>query len=243
MSITREIAEYLQKGKAKDVRRLVQQALEDGVPPQTILDDGLLAGLMVIGEKFQRDEVFVPEVLMASRAMNVGLTILEDQLHSGGEQPLGRVVLGTVHGDWHDIGKHLVAMMLRSVGFEVTDIGYDADADMFIDTAEEIHADIICMSALLTTTMPAMQEVIREMEGRGVRGKYIVMIGGAPVNRIFAQEITADIYTPDAVTCAQAARKAVLAKRGNHEISEPVGEDARGKDTEKTGLPAGFDTL
>lgn len=219
MSVIREISESLQNGKAKNVKHLVLQALEEGISPKEILDEGLMAGMMAIGDKFKRDEVFVPEVLVASRAMNVGLTLLEKELLKSEEQ-LGKVVLGTVRGDWHDLGKHLVAMMLRSAGFEVVDIGYDADVDLFIDTAEEIQADIICMSALLTTTMPAMQEVIHALEKKGLRDKYVVMIGGAPVNESFAQEITADIYTVDAVTCAREARKVMLEKRKKHEISE-----------------------
>lgn len=219
MSIIREISESLQKGKAKNVKHLVLQALEEGYSPKEILDEGLMAGMMEIGDRFKRDEVFVPEVLVASRAMNVGLTLLEKELRQSEEQ-LGKVVLGTVRGDWHDLGKHLVAMMLRSAGFDVVDIGYDADVDLFIDTAEEIQADLICMSALLTTTMPAMQEVVRALEKKGLRHKYIVMIGGAPVNESFAQEIGADIYTVDAVTCAREARKAILEKKNRHEISK-----------------------
>jgi len=217
MTIVQKISESLQNGKSKDVKHLVLQALEEGISPKEILDDGLMPGMMAIGDKFKRDEVFVPEVLVASRAMNVGLTLLEKQLRRSKEQ-LGTVVLGTVRGDWHDLGKHLVAMMLRSVGFEVIDIGYDADVDLFIDTAEEVQADIICMSALLTTTMPAMKEVIGALEKKGLRQKYIVMIGGAPVNESFAQTIGADIYTVDAVTCAREARKAMLEKK--NEISE-----------------------
>ena len=220
MSLIQEISENIQLGKAKNVRHLVSRALEEGIEPQRILNEGLLTGMLALGDKFKMDEVFVPEVLVASRAMNVGLTILEKHLVDEDEPFVGKVVLGTVRGDWHDIGKHMVSMMLRSVGFEVTDIGYDADAELFLDTAEEIHADIICMSALLTTTMPSMGEVIQAMEKRGIRNKYIVMIGGAPVNDQFAQEIEADIYTSDAVSCAQAARKAVLEKKGKHEIHE-----------------------
>ncbi len=224
MVIIQEISEYIQLGKAKKVKQLVLQALEEGIEPQRILDEGLLAGMLALGDKFKMDEVFVPEVLVASRAMNVGLSILEKYMITEEAPYVGKVVLGTVRGDWHDIGKHLVSMMLRSVGFEVTDIGYDADADLFLNTAEEIHADIICMSALLTTTMPSMQEVIRVMERRGIRDKYIVMIGGAPVNEQFAKEITADIYTSDAVSCARAAREAVLEKRkhGVHESESGI---------------------
>ena len=219
MSVIREIAEAVQKGKAKNVKQLVLQALDEGISYKEILDEGLMTGMMAIGDKFKRDEVFVPEVLVASRAMNVGLTILEGEMTQLGEEKLGKVVLGTVRGDWHDLGKHLVSMMLRSSGFEVVDIGFDADVDLFINTAEEIQADIICMSALLTTTMPAMQEVIGALEQRGIREKYIVMVGGAPVNKSFANQISADIYTIDAATCAREARKAILEKKKKYEIS------------------------
>lgn len=227
MSVIQDISESIQKGKAKNAKHLVLQALDEGYDPKIILNKGLLAGMMIVGERFKRDEVFVPEVLVASRAMNTGLSILESHLVK--EKPdafLGKVVLGTVRGDWHDIGKHMVAMMLRGAGFEVVDIGYDADTSAFIDTAEEIEADIICMSALLTTTMPAMQEVIDALKRKGLRDKYIVMIGGAPVNQCFAQEIDADIYTSDAMSCAREARKAVLKKRGSHEIFESEGGSA-----------------
>ena len=214
MSIFQSISESVQDGKAKSVKQLVRQALEEGYDPKAILNEGLLAGMMVVGDKFKKDEVFVPEVLVSSRAINAGLTILEGHLSpSEKDAYIGKIVLGTVRGDWHDIGKHMVSLSLRAAGFEVTDIGYDADTSLFIDTAEETGADIICMSALLTTTMEAMQEVIEELKRRGLRDKYIVMIGGAPVNECFAQEIDADIYTSDAMSCAREARNAILKKR------------------------------
>ena len=168
--------------------------------------------MMVIGEKFKKNEVFVPEVLVAARAMNAGLTILEPKLVEVGNEPVGKVVIGTVKGDLHDIGKNLVAMMLKGAGFEVFDIGVDADPEKFISEAEEKGADVICMSALLTTTMPNMKVVIDQLQEKGLRDKYIVMVGGAPVNEAFAQQIGADYYTPDAATAAEVARDAVLAK-------------------------------
>lgn len=220
MSIIQSISGSVQEGKAKSVKQLVRQALEEGYDPKVILNEGLLTGMMVVADKFKKDEVFVPEVLVSSRAINAGLTILEGYLTTGdGDGYIGRVVLGTVRGDWHDIGKHMVSLSLRAAGFEVVDIGYDADTALFIDTAEKIGADIICMSALLTTTMDAMQEVIEELKRRHLREKYIVMIGGAPVNECFAQEIDADIYTSDAMSCAREARKVVLKKRGQDEVS------------------------
>lgn len=210
MSIIQEISELLQKGRAKNVKELVQQALEEGLDPKEILNDGLLGGMMIIGGKFKNNEVFVPEVLVAARAMNAGLAVLEPKLIEVGNEPVGKVVIGTVQDDLHDIGKNLVTMMMKGAGFEIYDLGVDVEAGKFIDKAEEVGADVICMSALLTTTMPRMQECLDLMKERGVRDKYIVMIGGAPVNQSFAEQIGADYYTPDAATAAEVAKKAVL---------------------------------
>lgn len=209
MAEIHEISEFLQKGRAKNVKALVQEALDEGKDPKEILNDGLLAGMMVIGEKFKNNEVFVPEVLVAARALNAGLAILEPKLVEVGNEPVGKVVIGTVKGDLHDIGKNLVAMMLKGVGFEVTDLGVDVEPAVFVDRAEEVGANVICMSALLTTTMPSMQAVIDELNSRGLRDKYIVMVGGAPVNQSFADQIGADYYTPDAATCAETVKAAV----------------------------------
>lgn len=214
MSVIEEISEFLQKGRAKNVKNLVQQALDEGLDPKAILNDGLLSGMMIIGEKFKNNEVFVPEVLVAARAMNAGITILEPKLIEIGNEPLGVAVIGTVKGDLHDIGKNLVTMMMKGAGFEVHDIGIDVETEAFIDKAEEVGADVIGMSALLTTTMPNMQLVIDELKARGLRDKYIVMVGGAPVNESFAQQIGADYYTPDAATAAEVAKKAVLERKG-----------------------------
>ena len=205
-----EISAMLQKGKAKIVKELVQQALDEGQDPKEILNEGLLSGMMIVGTKFKNNEVFVPEVLVAARAMNAGLGILEPKLVEVGNEPVGKAVIGTVKGDLHDIGKNLVAMMLKGAGFEVIDAGVDVDAETFISKAEEAHADVICMSALLTTTMPNMQECIDKLTERGLRDKYIVMVGGAPVNDSFAKKIGADYYTPDAATAAEVARNSVL---------------------------------
>lgn len=210
--IINEISEFLQKGRAKNVKKLVVEALDQGIDAKEILNEGLLAGMMVIGGKFKRNEVFVPEVLVAARAMSAGIAILEPKLVEAGNEPVGKAIVGTVKGDLHDIGKNLVVMMLKGAGFEITDIGVDVDADTFIDKAEETGADIICMSALLTTTMPYMQTVIDTLKKRGLRDKYIVMVGGAPVNETFAKQIGADYYTPDAPTAAETAKKAVLEK-------------------------------
>lgn len=212
MSLIQEISEFLQKGRAKNVKTLVQQALDEGMDPKEILNEGLLSGMMTIGEKFKNNEVFVPEVLVAARAMNAGITVLEPELVKVGNEPVGKVVIGTVKGDLHDIGKNLVSMMIKGAGFEIYDIGVDAEADAFIDKAEEVGADIICMSALLTTTMPSMKGVMDRLEERGLRDKYIVMVGGAPVNQSFADQIGADYYTEDATSAAEVAKAAMEKK-------------------------------
>jgi corrinoid protein of di/trimethylamine methyltransferase len=212
MALIQEISEFLQKGRAKNVKALVQQALDEGMDPKVILNEGLLDGMMIIGGKFKRNEIFVPEVLVAARALNAGLNILEPKLVEIGNEPIGRAVIGTVKGDLHDIGKNLVAMMLKGAGFEVYDAGVDVTPEAFIEKAEETNADIICMSALLTTTMINMGELVEELKNRNLREKYIVMVGGAPVNESFAEQIGADYYTPDAATAAEVARDAVVKK-------------------------------
>ncbi len=211
-AIVQEISEFLQKGRAKNVKALVQQALDEGVNPKEILNDGLLSGMMIVGEKFKNNQVFVPEVLVTARAMSAGIAILEPKLVEVGNEPVGKAVIGTVKGDLHDIGKNLVIMMLKGAGFEIYDIGVDVEATAFADKAEEVGADIIGMSALLTTTMPNMQEVMDVLKERGIRDKYIVMIGGAPVNESFAEQIGADYYTPDAASCAEVAKQAMQKK-------------------------------
>ena len=213
MAIVEEISGFLQKGRAKNVKALVTQALEEGEDPKVILNEGLLSGMMIIGEKFKNNEVFVPEVLVAARAMNAGLAILEPKLVEIGNEPVGKAVVGTVKGDLHDIGKNLVTMMLKGAGFEIHDLGVDVEPATFVDKAEEVGADIIGMSALLTTTMPNMNAVVEELKNRGLRDKYTVMVGGAPVTDGFAKQIGADYYTPDAATCAEVARKAVEEKK------------------------------
>ena len=214
LPILEEMSGFLQKGRAKNVKALVEQALAEGVDPRDILNKGLLAGMMIIGEKFKNNEVFVPEVLVAARAMNAGITILEPKLVEVGNEPVGKAVIGTVKGDLHDIGKNLVVMMFKGAGFEVHDVGVDVDADTFIAKAEEVNADVICMSALLTTTMPNMKTVIDALVEQGKRDKYLVMVGGAPVNQAFADQIGADYYTADAATAAETAKAAVIAKKG-----------------------------
>ncbi len=212
-ALIEEISQFLQKGRAKNVKQLVEQALEEGLDPKEILNDGLLSGMMIIGGKFKRNEVFVPEVLVAARAMNAGMSVLEPRLVEMGNEPLGKAVVGTVKGDLHDIGKNLVIMMMKGAGFEIYDLGTDVDAETFVDKAEEVGADVIGMSALLTTTMPNMKTVVDVLQERGLREKYIVMIGGAPVNEQFAEEIGADYYTADATSAAEVAKAAVERRR------------------------------
>ena len=212
MSILVEISEFLQKGKRKNVKALIEQALEEGIDPKIILKEGLMSGMSIIGGKFKREEVFVPDVMMAARAMNVGLSILEPKLVEAGNEPIGRVVIGTVQGDLHDIGKNLTAMLLKGAGFEIYDMGVDVSAEAFLEKAEEVNADIIGLSALLSTTMSQMKEVIDLLKEKNLRDKYIVMIGGAPITNEFAEEIGADYYTPDAASAAEVAKKAVESK-------------------------------
>ena len=205
MSIIIEISEKLQAGKARDVKALVAQALEEGLAAKTILEEGLLAGMGVVGEKFKANEVYVPEVLVAARAMKQGVAILRPHLVSEDVEPVGKVVIGTVAGDMHDIGKNLVAMMLEGKGLEVIDLGVDVASEDFINTAIEQGCKIICLSALLTTTMPNMKEVIELAKEKGIRDNVKIMVGGAPVTQAFADEIGADAFTVDASSAAEAA--------------------------------------
>ncbi len=205
MSIIIEISEKLQAGKARDVKALVAQALEEGLAAKTILEEGLLAGMSVVGEKFKANEVYVPEVLVAARAMKQGVAILRPHLVSEDVEPAGKVVIGTVAGDMHDIGKNLVAMMLEGKGLEVIDLGVDVASEDFINTAIEQGCKVICLSALLTTTMPNMKEVIELAKSKGIRDDVKIMVGGAPVTQAFADDIGADAYTVDASSAAEAA--------------------------------------
>ncbi len=207
MSVLNEISQNLQIGKAKIVKELVQQAIAEGLSAESILKEGLLAGMGIIGEKFKKDEVYVPDVLIAARAMNAGTELLKPLLASSGVQSLGKVVLGTVAGDLHDIGKNLVRMMMEGKGLEVIDIGVDVPAEKFIETAIQENAQIIACSALLTTTMGEIENVIKAAQDAGIRDKVTIMIGGAPVTQSFCEKISADIYTADAASAADAAAK------------------------------------
>lgn len=205
MSIYLEISENLQKGKAKIVKELVQKAVDDGLPAAQILNEGLISGMAVIGEKFKNNEVYVPEVLIAARAMNIGMQILRPLLIEDGVQSTGKVCLGTVQGDMHDIGKNLVKMMMEGKGIEVVDLGTDVAPETFVNTAIEQNCQVICCSALLTTTMEVMADVVKCAENAGIRDKVKIMVGGAPVTEDFCNQIGADKYTSDAASAADAA--------------------------------------
>lgn len=205
MSILTDISENLQKGKAKVVKQLVQQAIDEKIPVDQILNDGLLDGMSIIGEKFKSNEVFVPEVLVAARAMNMGASLLKPLLAEAGVQAKGKVCIGTVRGDLHDIGKNLVKMMMEGKGLEVIDLGTDVAPETYVQTALENDCQIICCSALLTTTMGEMKNVVELATEKGIRDKVKIMIGGAPVTQSFCDSIGADCYTPDAASAADAA--------------------------------------
>lgn len=211
MSICNEISEKLQKGEAKDVTALVEQAISENVAPEQILNDGLLAGMNIVGEKFKKNEVFVPEVLVAARAMNAGLKILKPLLAEAGVETIGKAVICTVKGDMHDIGKNLVKMMIEGQGIECIDLGVDVDPQKVVEAVKESGAKLVCLSSLLTTTMMGQKDVIDALKEAGIRDQVKVMVGGAPVTQQFADEIGADCYTLDAASAAQAA-KALLTK-------------------------------
>ena len=205
MDILLEISENLQKGKAKIVKELVSQAIDQGIPAAEILEKGLMAGMDVVGEKFKNNQVYVPEVWVAARAMNMGTALLKPLLSEGENRSVGKVCIGTVKGDLHDIGKNLVKMMMEGKGLEVVDLGTDVAPEIYVETAKEQGCQIICCSALLTTTMSVMGDVVKLAEQEGIRDKVKIMIGGAPVTEDFCRQIGADRYTPDAASAAEAA--------------------------------------
>jgi len=206
MALVEDISLALQQGKAKDVVALVQQAIDENIPAQKILDEGLLSGMNEIGVKFKNNVVFVPEVLIAARALNKGTEVLKPRLVAEGVKPIGKLIIGTVKGDLHDIGKNLVKMMMEGAGFEVIDLGVDVGEEKIIEAVKEYEPQIVCMSALLTTTMNQQQAVVEALKAAGLRDKVKVMIGGAPVTQSFCDQIGADAYTPDAATAAEIAK-------------------------------------
>ena len=203
MEILNDISTLLQQGRAPKVKEKVQEALDQGISAKDILEEGLLSGMSVIGEKFKNNEVYVPEVLIAARAMNAGVALLKPYLVDAGVEAKGTVVIGTVKGDLHDIGKNLVKMMMEGKGLNVVDLGVDVSAEQFVSAAKANNADIIACSALLTTTMTEMKNVVDAVKAESLDVK--VMVGGAPVTQNFCDSIGANSYTADAASAADAA--------------------------------------
>ncbi|MCK9222706.1 MAG: corrinoid protein [Limnochordia bacterium] len=209
MAVLQDIAQALIKGDANKVKSLVQTALDEGVRPGQIIQEGLIPGMSVIGDRFKRNEVYVPEVLIAARAMHAGLDIVKPLLAEGEVQATGVFVIGTVKGDLHDIGKNLVAMMMEGAGFKVIDLGVDVAPDKFVAAVKEHDADVVGMSALLTTTMVNMKDTVKAFEDAGLRDKVKIIIGGAPVTQNYCAEITADGYAPDASSAVDVAKELI----------------------------------
>ncbi len=210
MTYFEEVGSLMTRGKAKDIKVLVEQGLTDGVVPKDILMEGLIPAMSALGVRFKNNEVFVPEVLIAARAMNSALTVLRPALAETGVEPIGRAIIATVKGDLHDIGKNLVKMMIEGAGLEVIDLGVDVSVEKVVETVQNEKIDIVCLSALLTTTMPYQKDIIDGLAAAGLRDSVKIMVGGAPVTQEYADEIGADIFTPDAASAAEAA-KAVFA--------------------------------
>ena len=201
------LAQAILEGKRNDAVELTQKLIEAGVTPKQILDEGLIAGMSVAGEKFKNGEYFVPEILVAARAMKASMELLRPLLVATDVQPVGTMVIGTVRGDLHDIGKNLVAMMVEGAGFRVVDLGVDVTADKFDAAAREHNAQIVGMSALLTTTMTYIPEVIRAFDAEGLRPQVKLIVGGAPVTQEWANQIGADAYAPDAATAVDKCKE------------------------------------
>jgi 5-methyltetrahydrofolate--homocysteine methyltransferase len=207
MDIVQQISDSLRKGDTPKVAELTRQALDNGLSPRDVLDKGLVAGMAIVGEEFKNHRIFLPDVLLAARAMYAGMDVLKPLLIRDGIPAAGKVVIGTVQGDLHDIGKNLVAIMLKGAGFEVIDLGNDVSPERFLDTAQSEGATVIGMSALLTTTMPAMKRVIELAKQRGVYGKIKFLVGGAPLSAAYAAEIGADAYCFDGVSAVERTKQ------------------------------------
>ena len=206
MSKIAELAHAVEIGKSKLVPGLVAAALEEGNAPVDILNKGMIDAMAVVGEKFKAGEIFVPEMLVAAKAMKKGVEALKPHLGAEGATRLGKMVMGTVYGDLHDIGKNLVVMMVESTGYEVIDLGIDVPVEKFMEAANDPEVTVVGVSALLTTTMPAMQETVAALNTHPRRGEFKIMVGGAPITQAFADEIGADVYTEDAASAGQAAK-------------------------------------
>lgn len=209
MSDFPQIAQAVISGKAPEVQRLVNEALAAGVKPVEIINQGLIGGMQVIADRFKKNEIYVPEVLIAARAMNAGLSLVKPLISENDMKPIAKVIIGTVKGDLHDIGKKLVAMMLEGAGFEVVDLGIDVSAEKFVAGVQEHKPQLIAMSALLTTTMPSMAQTVKLLQESGLRNQVKVMIGGAPITDAYAKEIGADGYASDAGSAVDLAKALV----------------------------------
>ena len=206
MADLKEIASALERGDAPAVGKMTQDALDEGVSPEQILDGALIAGMQVVGERFKNNDIYLPEVLIAARAMESGMRVLEPHLVKAGVKPTGTIAMGTIRGDLHDIGKNLVGMMLEGAGFEVLDEGVDLTVDKFITAAKDNSAEIIAASALLTTTMTGMKDLVEAVKASDIGDKVKVIIGGAPVTQAYCDEIGADGYAADAASAADLAK-------------------------------------
>ncbi|MBU1317566.1 MAG: corrinoid protein [candidate division Zixibacteria bacterium] len=207
METLTQLSESLQRGETENVAELTDRAIAEGLAPQTILDDGLIAAMAVIGEKFRVHEIFLPDVLLAARAMYAGMDKLKPLLIKEGVPTIGKVVMGSVQGDLHDIGKNIVSIMLKGAGFEVVDLGNDVSPEKFIESADREGARIIGLSALLTTTMPVMKKVVDLVKESGMSDRLKVIIGGAPVSADYAREIGADAYCFDGMSAVDCVKK------------------------------------
>ncbi len=207
MANLKALADAVIKGDQSAAVQITKAALEDGTPPKSVLNEGLIAGMDVIGASFKKNEVYIPEVLIAARAMKMAMEILEPELVKAGVKPIGKFLIGTVQGDLHDIGKNLVAMMLKGAGFEVIDLGVDVGPDKFVEQVKTQGVHVVGMSALLTTTMPGMEKTVRALKEAGVSAK--IMIGGAPVTQGYADKIGADGYAADAASAVDMVKSLV----------------------------------
>lgn len=212
MSKIEELNHAVEIGKAKLVPGLVQECLDEGIAPIDILNKGMIDAMSVVGDKFKRNEIFVPEMLIAAKAMKKGVEVLKPHLAGDSSAKIGKLAMGTVAGDLHDIGKNLVIMMIESTGYEVVDLGIDVPVERFLEAASDPEVTVIGVSALLTTTMPAMQETVAALNKHPRRGEFKIMVGGAPITQAFADEIGADVYTEDAASAGQAAKALALAR-------------------------------
>ena len=209
MEVLQKISEELQKGNFEELPKLVQEALDAKIAPSKILNEGLVAGMSVVGDRFERDEIFLPEVLISAKAMQAGMTVLRPKLIEAGVKLAGKIIMGTVKGDLHDIGKNLVVMLLEGAGYQVINLGTDVPTERFVEAAKTNKPDILGLSALLTTTMPKMKEVVESLQEAGIRDTVKVVVGGAPVTEQFAKEIGADGYAPDASTAVEKVREMI----------------------------------